>query len=188
VDWYSIIRVVAKMSRSPSDRTSDSESLVDAFGRFMPVFRRWLELKYEKGTMSYARLKLVGMLHVKGPMIMSELGARLDVSARNITKLVDALEHEGLVRRVAHCTDRRATVIETTPEGSKVGEQVWGDHRRAMSTLFDELSEGDRADLLRTVTRLHAVLERRMTAGGLSPPRCGEGLRAKEASGEANQA
>ena len=72
------------MSRSPTDRTSDSESLVDAFGRFMPVFKRWLELKYEKGTMSYARLKLVGMLHVKGPMIMSELGARLDVSAATL--------------------------------------------------------------------------------------------------------
>jgi DNA-binding MarR family transcriptional regulator len=174
------------MSRSPSDRTSDSESLVDAFGRFMPVFKRWLELKYEKGTMSYARLKLVGMLHVKGPMIMSELGARLDVSARNITKLVDALEHEGLVRRVAHCTDRRATVIENTPEGCKVGEKVWGEHRRAMATLFDELSEVDRADLLRTVTRLHAVLERRMRDGGLSPPRCGEGQRAKKASDGAN--
>ena len=79
-------------------------------------------------------------------------------------------------------------MIETTPEGSKVGEQVWGEHRRAMSTLFDELSEGDRADLLRTVTRLHAVLERRMSAGGLSPPPCGEGLRGKKASGEANQA
>jgi DNA-binding MarR family transcriptional regulator len=176
------------MSRSPSDHTSDSESLVDAFGRFMPVFKRWLELKYGKGTMSYARLKLIGMLHAKGPMIMSELGARLDVSARNITKLVDGLEHEGLVRRVAHRTDRRATVIETTPEGSKVGEQVWGDHRRAMSTLFDELSEADRADLLRTVTRLHAVLERRMSAAGLIPPRCGEGLRAEKASGEAKEA
>jgi DNA-binding MarR family transcriptional regulator len=175
------------MSSSPSERTSDSESLVDAFGRFMPVFKRWLEMKYDKGTMSYARLKLIGMLHVKGPMIMSELGARLDVSARNITKLVDALEHEGLVRRIAHCTDRRATVIETTPEGSKVGEQVWGEHRRAMSTLFDELSECDRADLLRTVTRLHAVLERRMGAGGSGLPRCGEGLGGKKATDEANQ-
>ena len=72
----------------------------------MPAFKRWLDIKYDKGTISYARLKLIGMLHVKGPMIMSELGARLDVSARNITKLVDALEHEGLVRRVAHSTDR----------------------------------------------------------------------------------
>jgi DNA-binding MarR family transcriptional regulator len=174
VDRFSIMSIVSKMSRSPSDRASDSESLVDAFGRLMPVFKRWLELKYEKGTMSYARLKLIGMLHAKGPMIMSELGARLDVSARNITKLVDALEQEGLVRRVAHCTDRRATVIETTPEGSKVGEKVWGEHRKAMSTLFDELSERDRADLLRTVTRLHAVLERRMSAGGLSQPWGGE--------------
>ena len=108
---------------------------------------------------------------------------------RNVTKLVDGLEQEGLVRRVAHCTDRRATVIETTPEGSKVGEQVWGDHRRAMSTLFDELSEVDRADLLRSLTRLHAVLERRMSARGLSPaPPCAEGLIAKKASGKANHA
>ena len=175
------------MSRSPSDRSSDSESLVDAFGRFMPVFKRWLDIKYEKGTLSYARLKLIGMLHVKGPMIMSELGARLDVSARNITKLVDALEHEGLVRRVAHCTDRRATVIETTPEGSKVGEQVWGEHCRAMSTVFDELSEVDRADLLRTVSRLHAVLERRMAAAGLNPSRCGERPPARQAPSQDDQ-
>jgi DNA-binding MarR family transcriptional regulator len=172
------------MSRSPLDGTSDSQSLVEAFSRLMPVFKRWLELKYEKGTLSYARLKLIGMLHVKGPMIMSELGARLDVSARNITKLVDALEREGLVRRVAHCTDRRATVIEITQEGSKVGEQVWGEHCRAMSTLFDELSEVDRADLLRTVSRLHGVLERRMAAAGLNPFRCGDGPRATKAPGD----
>ena len=177
---FSIMRVGPKMSRSPADHTPDSQSLVDAFGRLMPVFRRWLELKYEKGTMSYARLKLLGMLHVKGPMIMSELGARLDVSARNITKLVDGLEREGLVRRVTHCTDRRATVIETTPKGSNVGEQVWGEHRRAMSALFDELSEVDRADLLRTVTRLHAVLEQRMAAAGLNPSRCFEGPSARK--------
>jgi DNA-binding MarR family transcriptional regulator len=175
------------MSRSSSDRTSDSQSLVEAFGRLMPLFRRWLELKYEKGSMSYARLKLIGMLHVKGPMIMSELGVRLDVSARNITKLVDALELEGLVRRVAHCTDRRATVIETTPEGSKVGERVWGEHCRAMTTVFDQLSEVDRADLLRTVSRLHAVLERRMVAAALNPSRCGERPPARHAPGEDDQ-
>jgi DNA-binding MarR family transcriptional regulator len=175
------------MSRPPPECKSDSQSLVEAFGRFMPVFKRWLDLKYDKGTISYARLKLVGMLHVKGPMIMSELGARLDVSARNITKLVDALEHEGLVRRVAHCTDRRATVIETTPEGSKVGEQVWGEHCRTMSTLFDELSEVDRADLLRTVSRLHTVLDRRMAAAGLNPSRCADGPRATKVPGEESQ-
>ena len=39
-------------------------------------------------------------------------------------------------------------------------------------SLFDELSEVDRADLLRTVIRLHAVLERRMIAVGLNPSRC----------------
>ena len=48
-------------------------------------------------------------------------------------------------------------------------------------SLFDELSEVDRADLLRTVIRLHAVLEPRMIAVGLNPSRCAEGPRAGKA-------
>ena len=80
-----------------------------------------------------------------------------------------------------------ATVIETTPEGCKVGEQVWGEHCKTMSTLFDELSEVDRADLLRTMSRLHAVLERRMAAAGLNPSRCGRRAARKKAPGESTQ-
>jgi hypothetical protein len=53
-------------------------------------------------------------------------------------------------------------VIESTPEGTKVGEYVLREHSKALSGLFEELSEHDQADLLRTVTRLHAVLERRL--------------------------
>ena len=56
-----------------------------------------------------------------------------------------------------------------------------------MSTLFDELSEVDRSDLLRTINRLHAVLERRMAAAGLSPSRCAEGPVRTKASGKTTQ-
>lgn len=157
------------MSESSASGSSNSLSLVEAFTRLMPLFKRWVELKYEKGTQSFARLKLVGMLHLRGPMIMSQLGDRLDVSARNVTKLVDALEQERLVRRVPHPTDRRATVIELTPEGSKVGEYALGEHCRSLAGVFQELSERDQADLLRTVTRLRAVLDRRLAGAETHP-------------------
>ena len=52
-----------------------------------------------------------------------------------------------------------------------------------MSTLFDELSEVDRADLLRTMSRLHAVLERRMAAAGLNPSGAPKGRAQKRLRG-----
>ena len=177
---FSIIRVVSEMSRSSSDRESDSQSLVEAFGRLMPVFKRWLEAKYEKGTMSYARLKLIGMLHVKGPMIMSELGARSTSRPATSPSWSMRSKKRGW-SGASPIVLTGTTVIENTPAGSKVGEQVWGEHCKAMSTLFDELSEIDRADLLRTVTRLHAVLERRMAAAGLNTSRWPKGRESKAA-------
>jgi DNA-binding MarR family transcriptional regulator len=150
------------MSESSESNPPDSVLLVEAFARFMPAYKRWVELKFEKGTLSYARLRLIGTLYLRGPMIMSRLGDKLGVSSRNVTKLVDALEQERLVRRVPHPTDRRATVIESTPEGIKVGEYMLREHSKVLAGLFEELSEHDQADLLRTVTRLHAVVERRL--------------------------
>ena len=62
---------------------------------------------------------------------MSDLGDELGVTARYVTSLVDGLEKEGLVRRVPHPTDRRATIIESTPKGGDLGVMMLGPHQEA---------------------------------------------------------
>jgi DNA-binding MarR family transcriptional regulator len=50
-------------------------------------------------------------------LLMSEIGDGLEISPTVVTRLVDALVADGLVRRVDHPDDKRKTWAEITPEG-----------------------------------------------------------------------
>src|ERR671913_2092512 len=92
--------------------------LVDEFAAFGPLYLKWVRSRLQDGGMTYARMRLLGTLHCNGPQIMSDISDELGVTRRNVTALVDALEEEGLVKRMPHPSDRRATVIELTEKGA----------------------------------------------------------------------
>ena len=56
-------------------------------------------------------------------MPLGTLSARLLVHPTSVTSTVDTLERLGLVKRVGHPTDRRATLARITPKGRKAMEQ-----------------------------------------------------------------
>ena len=64
------------------------------------------------------RLRLLSALRFGGPRRPHDLGGELGVTARNVTGLVDALEHDGLVERLPHPSDRRATLVRLTVAGT----------------------------------------------------------------------
>ncbi|MGA2666033.1 MAG: MarR family transcriptional regulator [Nitrososphaerales archaeon] len=59
-----------------------------------------------------------------GAMLMRELSAAMLVSPANVTGIVDRLEGKRLIRRTAREGDRRATMVELTPEGRAVQGRV----------------------------------------------------------------
>ncbi|MBQ6643856.1 MAG: MarR family transcriptional regulator, partial [Saccharopolyspora sp.] len=48
---------------------------------------------------------------------MRVMGDRLQLHPTSVTNIVDRLEHDKLVRRVPHPTDRRTTLVEITDDG-----------------------------------------------------------------------
>ena len=52
-----------------------------------------------------------------GALPLGKIGERLQVHRTSVTNIVDKLEADGLVRRVPHTEDRRATLAEITPAG-----------------------------------------------------------------------
>src|SRR5262249_12999212 len=128
--------------------------LVEVFPAVERAFARWAQSLIEASGSSPARMRLLGVLHCKGPQIMSDLGDELGVTARQVTNLVDALEREGLVRRAAHPTDRRATVIEITARGAKQAEELWRPFCAQMAALYRDFPEADQQELLRLLEAL----------------------------------
>ena len=52
-----------------------------------------------------------------GALPLGKIGERLQVHRTSVTNIVDKLEADGLVRRVPHAEDRRATLAEITEAG-----------------------------------------------------------------------
>lgn len=73
--------------------------------------------------LSFARARAVRRV-AKQPMSMGDLASALGVDRPNLTAVVDDLERRGLVRRVPHPTDRRAKLVEATPEGDDLARQA----------------------------------------------------------------
>jgi DNA-binding MarR family transcriptional regulator len=69
--------------------------------------------------LTFARYEVLMLLHFssRGSMPVKKASDRLQVHPTSITNAVDRLEAAGLVRRLRHPTDGRATLVEITDEG-----------------------------------------------------------------------
>jgi DNA-binding MarR family transcriptional regulator len=152
--------------------------LVDAFVAFVPAYVRWMKSCLPENYLTHGRIRLLYALHRHGPQIMSDLSEELEMTPKNITTLVDALEREGLVCRRPHPTDRRATFIELTPRGAEGCATIYEEYAGAVSMLFSELSEGDQRELLRLVTALRSALRHKGITGEHSEGGRGAGPKA----------
>jgi DNA-binding MarR family transcriptional regulator len=142
---------------------TDAESaavLVGQTARFTANFQRWMETR-SCGGLNYARLRLLQALHCSGPAIMRDLGTQLGTSPRNMTAIVDALEDAHLVVRRRHPTDRRATLIELSPEGAREAEQELGPRIGAMSEIFADLSPAERKQFSSVLSKLTRAIKDR---------------------------
>src|SRR4249920_862821 len=136
----------------------DDRELVELSVRFAHSFLRFLDGTGSDG-LSYPRLCLLETLHCQGPAKMKTLADGLGLSARNLTAVADSLEGEGLLRRVAHPSDRRATLLELTDRGRLAADESLVPRLLEMGRLFDELSPTARAALRSTLTALVAAME-----------------------------
>ena len=93
--------------------------------------------------LTVARTHLLWVLEKSGPSTQQHLAGALDVTPRNVTGLVDALQSTGFVTREAHPTDRRATLVTLTPLGSATMSEMSRQHVGLAELLFADIRPGD---------------------------------------------
>ncbi len=86
------------------------------------------------------------------PINMSQLSRLLLVSKGNATTVVDRLEKDGMARRVASTTDRRAVHVRLTPKGRRAFEAYAAGHEREVDAVLASLTE-EELDCLRSIFR-----------------------------------
>ena len=91
---------------------------------------------------------LEALLH-KGPMPVNTIGPKVFLTPGSISVAVDRLLKRGLVTRTNSSEDRRVRVVDLTPKGRKLIEQVFASHARQVDRLADVLSPKERRQIAR---------------------------------------
>lgn len=94
-------------------------AVVTSVMRVQQIFLARVDAVLRPLGLTFARFELLTLLAFsrEGRLPMSRAGARLQVHPTSVTNAVDRLEGQGYVRRLAHDSDRRTTLVELTDDG-----------------------------------------------------------------------
>jgi DNA-binding MarR family transcriptional regulator len=104
--------------------------------------------------MTPSRLSALATVDRAGSLSMGELAAAEGVAASTMTRIVDSLDRDGLVVRLADARDRRVARVEIKAEGSRL---LRGARSNVDRYLDEGLAELDRVQLERLVWALDVL-------------------------------
>lgn len=124
----------------------DPQELARLMAEFGKSYTRRIFSEVGRAGTTPARGRLLMALQCPTGAKMSEVGARLGVTPRNVTKLVDGLEKEGLLTREPHPHDRRVTLLRLTEKGRTVSRESMGAHFATAAKLYERLGAAERRE------------------------------------------
>ncbi|ROR90758.1 MarR family winged helix-turn-helix transcriptional regulator [Nocardioides aurantiacus] len=140
-----------------------SRGLFDTLLLVTHLLRQDMARAFDGTPLTEARVAVLWVLQTTGPSTQQQVAAALEVSARNVSALVDALEGSGHVVRTPHPTDRRAVLLELTPTAGELMARMQVEHAVAEAALREAVAPEDRAAFERgldaVATRLQELVE-----------------------------
>ncbi|MGE3335351.1 MAG: MarR family winged helix-turn-helix transcriptional regulator [Rhodospirillaceae bacterium] len=160
-----------KLSTRKNDPSAENFSLDDypfyLMTRVMAAYYGLLEDALKKVGVDQPRWRVLMILGAKNPSNMSELSERAVIKNSTMTRLIQRMQAQGLVRNAPHPKDNRVSEVYLTPVGRErlamvrdVGGQIF---RRA----FDAAPSVETAAFAKT---LKSVLSNLTRQSFISPP------------------
>ncbi len=139
----------------PAARTT-----VDAGRLRLAVVRLSRRLRQEaEAGITPSQLSALATVDRRGPISLRELAAAERVGASTLTRIVAALEDQGLIERVTDPTDRRSALAHVTPVGAKLLNRARDRGARLLADRIKRLTPEDAAALAAALPLLEALLE-----------------------------
>ena len=111
---------------------------------------------------------IMAKLADEGPQRLGALAAAFGLDPSTITRQVQALEELGLAERRTDPTDRRASILDLSPNGREVLEQTRAHRRAKLQQALSSWPEGDLVDFGRLLKEFNASLDQLLEADNQS--------------------
>jgi DNA-binding MarR family transcriptional regulator len=118
-------------------RKARNENLADKLHSAAIHLLRTLRRVDDATGLTAPRLSVLSVLVFAGPRTLGQLAQAEQVKPPTMTRLVDALEKDGYVRRTADKSDARVTIITATKAGETL---MWKGRERRVDSLAKRLA------------------------------------------------
>ena len=95
-----------------------------------------------------------------GPRRITELAQTEALAQPTVTQLIDKLEGRALVARARSGEDARVVLVEVTPAGTEVFEEVRGEIRGNMREALADLPDAELTELVHAAETLGGLIEK----------------------------
>jgi len=156
--------VPARRARSDSPPTApsvtpDAAATADRLHSASIHLLRALRREDSKSGLTAPRLSALSVLVFGGPLTIGALAAAEQVRPPTMTRLVAALEAQGLVARDPDPSDGRVVRVRATPKGERLLAAGRARRVEKLAAQVDALDDDDRALLGRAASLIERVVE-----------------------------
>ena len=147
----------ARATRTPAAKGANTADLADRLHSAAIHLLRRLRREDDASGLPAPQLSAMSVIVFGGAITLGALANAEQVRPPTITKLVAALEEQGLVEREPDPQDRRVMRVKATARGTRLLHD--GRRRRvaSLATSLGELATADRAALARAIPILEKV-------------------------------
>lgn len=120
---------------------------------------RYLNLNLKSYQITTEQWSVLKRLYEKNQVNQKDLSERADKDQATLTKILDLLEKKQYISRTPNPEDRRSYLIDLTPQGARLVEQL----TPFVETLFEKVTAGLSSEqlnmYLEVLLKLHSNLE-----------------------------
>ncbi len=129
-----------------------------AVSRLARSFQQLMRAQLSCGPVTVQQCYTLAAL-AAGPRAMKLLAADVGLHQSTLTRVVEKLERQGLVRRERTGGDQRTVVVDLTERGRAAHTALDADGRRLVGALLDGVSRSERDAVVRGLEALARILE-----------------------------
>jgi len=144
------------------DRPEESllcERLVQLLARLPTRMRRWQGSAVPSSPHVLSSRHVAALQHLRnGPLTVSELAGRLELTLPTVSGVLADLDRAGFVERHADPADRRRTIVQITPSQEDTVKRWLDGAAEPVARVLDRLTPSEQAAFLKAMNLLESEL------------------------------
>ena len=149
------------MPTTPRPRTAEAQRLVDLLNALgSTTFRQLLWQRASELDLTYAQSQVLFYVADHEGCHMGDVGKAFGVTLPAVTHIIDRLEQKQFVVRGSHPGDRRVYVLEATPQGKALVEELHAMQLRGVEDVLARMPGEDRRGVIKGLEALVDAAEK----------------------------